>query len=39
MRRRFASINDLPIKPEERLYHWPLGRRPDDHPGLSQLGL
>jgi uncharacterized protein len=39
MRRRFASINDLPIKPEQRLYHWPLGRRPDDHPGLSELGL
>ena len=39
MRRRFASINDLPIKPEQRLYHWPLGRRPDDHPGLSDLGL
>jgi uncharacterized protein len=39
MRRRFASINDLPIKPDERLYHWPLGRRPDDHPGLSELGL
>ena len=39
MRRRFASINDLPIKPDERLYHWPLGRRPDDHPGLSALGL
>ncbi len=39
MRRRFASINDLPIAPDERLYHWPLGRRPDDHPGLSDLGL
>ncbi len=39
MRRRFASINDLPIKPSERLYHWPLGRRPDDHPGLSALGV
>ncbi|QBR03722.1 DUF1348 family protein [Paraburkholderia pallida] len=36
---RHASINDLPIKPEDRLYHWPLGRRPDDHPGLSELGL
>jgi nuclear transport factor 2 (NTF2) superfamily protein len=36
---RHASINDLPIKPETRLYHWPLGRRPDDHPGLSELGL
>lgn len=39
MRRRHASINDLPIRPEERKYHWPLGRRPDDHPGLSDLGL
>ena len=39
MRRRFASINDLPIQPEQRLYHWPLGRRPDEHPGLSALGL
>lgn len=39
MRRRHASINDLPIRPAERLYHWPLGRRPDDHPGLSELGL
>jgi nuclear transport factor 2 (NTF2) superfamily protein len=39
MRRRFASINDLPIKESERKYHWPLGRRPDDHPSLSQLGL
>ena len=36
---RHASINDLPIKPAERQYHWPLGRRPDDHPGLSALGL
>ena len=39
MRRRFASINDLPISGAERKYHWPLGRRPDDHPGLSDLGL
>ncbi|MEW7991005.1 MAG: nuclear transport factor 2 family protein [Candidatus Thiodiazotropha sp.] len=39
MQRRFASINDLPIKASERLYHWPLGRRPDDHPGLTELGL
>ena len=39
MRLRFASINDLPIKQAERKYHWPLGRRPDDHPGLSELGL
>lgn len=39
MRVRHASINDLPITQEERKYHWPLGRRPDDHPGLSDLGL
>lgn len=39
MIRRYASINDLPIREEERKYHWPLGRRPDDHPGLSALGL
>lgn len=39
MQRRFASINDLPIKAEQCLFHWPLGRRPDDHPSLSQLGL
>jgi len=39
MRRRFASINDLPIKAAERLFHWPPGRRPDDHPGLSEIGL
>lgn len=39
MQRRFASINDLPIQPEERRFHWPQGRRPDDHPGLSDLGL
>jgi hypothetical protein len=39
MMRRIASINDLPIKVAERKYHWPLGRRPDDHPGLSDLGL
>lgn len=39
MHRRIASINDYPIKAEERKYHWPLGRRPDDHPGLSDLGL
>lgn len=36
---RHASINDKPIKAEERKFHWPLGRRPDDHPGLSELGL
>src|SRR3974390_1779027 len=34
MQRRFASINDLPIRVAERKFHWPLGRRPDDHPGL-----
>lgn len=39
MRRRIASINDLPIAESERKYHWPLGRRPDDHPGLSDLDL
>jgi nuclear transport factor 2 (NTF2) superfamily protein len=39
MRRRLASINDLPIKESERQYGWPLGRRPDEHPGLSDLGL
>ena len=39
MRRRFASINDLAIVEEDRLYHWPQGRRPDDHPGLTELGL
>jgi uncharacterized protein len=39
MRRRIASINDLPIAEGERKYHWPLGRRPDDHPGLSEFGL
>jgi nuclear transport factor 2 (NTF2) superfamily protein len=39
MRRRIASINDLPIAEADRLFHWPLGRRPDDHPGLSDLGL
>ncbi|TPJ82746.1 nuclear transport factor 2 family protein [Mesorhizobium sp. B2-6-2] len=39
MRRRVASINDLSITERERKYHWPLGRRPDDHPGLSELGL
>jgi nuclear transport factor 2 (NTF2) superfamily protein len=36
---RHASINDLPIRPEQRLFHWPLGRRPDEHPGLSELRL
>ncbi len=39
MRRRYASINDLPILASERAFHWPLGRRPDDHPGLSELGF
>jgi uncharacterized protein len=39
MRRRIASINDLPIRQSDRKYHWPLGRRPDDHPTLSELGL
>lgn len=39
MRRRIASINDLPIKEAERKYRWPLGRRPDNHPNLSDLGL
>ncbi|MFE4955581.1 DUF1348 family protein [Streptomyces sp. NPDC056653] len=36
---RHACINDLPIKETDRTYDWPLGRRPDDHPGLSDLGL
>lgn len=39
MASRFASINDLPISESDRKYHWPLGRRPDDHPGLSELGF
>ena len=39
MAQRYASINDLPIQETERLFHWPLGRRPEDHPGLSELGL
>ena len=39
MAERHASINDLPISEAERLFHWPQGRRPDDHPGLSELGL
>jgi nuclear transport factor 2 (NTF2) superfamily protein len=39
MRRRIASINDVRIAESNRLYHWPQGRRPDDHPGLSDLGL
>ena len=36
---RYASINDLPIKEADRRFFWPLGRRPDDHPGLSELGM
>ena len=36
---RHASINDVPIAPADRLFHWPQGPRPEDHPGLSQLGL
>ncbi|WP_313066803.1 nuclear transport factor 2 family protein [Achromobacter animicus] len=36
---RYACINDMPIKEADRKFHWPLGRRPDDHPGLSELGL
>ena len=39
MRRRIASINDLSIEESGRKYRWPLGRRPDEHPGLSALGL
>jgi uncharacterized protein len=39
MKRRHASINDLPIKEQDRLYRWPLGPRPEGHPGLSELGL
>jgi nuclear transport factor 2 (NTF2) superfamily protein len=39
MHRRHASINDLEIDESQRLYHWPLGKRPGDHPGLSDLGL
>lgn len=39
MTHRYASINDLPIKNGERRFFWPLGRRPDSHPGLSELGL
>jgi hypothetical protein len=39
MKARHASINDLAITEAERLYRWPQGRRPDDHPGLSELGL
>ena len=39
MKRRIASINDLPITETDRKFHWPLGRRPDEHPGLTELGL
>ena len=39
MQRRYACINDLPIKESDRKFHWPPGRRPDEHPGLSDLGL
>jgi len=39
MRRRISSINDLPIKETDRRFRWPIGRRPDDHSGLSDLGL
>ena len=39
MQRRFASINDLPITGDDRKFFWPLGRRPDDYPGLNALGL
>ncbi len=39
MKRRIASINDLPIAETDRKFHWPLGRRPDEHPGLTNMGL
>lgn len=39
MERRYACINDLPVAESDRKFHWPQGRRPDDHPGLSHLGL
>ena len=39
MQKRYASINDLAIDASQRLFYWPQGRRPDDHPGLSELGL
>jgi len=39
MAERHASINDVPIREQDRLFHWPLGPRPQDHPGLSELGL
>jgi nuclear transport factor 2 (NTF2) superfamily protein len=39
MQTRIASINDLAIRAEQRLFHWPQGPRPDGHPGLTELGL
>ncbi|PPF34641.1 nuclear transport factor 2 family protein [Pseudoclavibacter sp. AY1H1] len=39
MRRRLAAINDVPIDEADRLFHWPLGPRPSDHPGLTELGI
>jgi len=39
MQRRFANLNDMPIKESERKFFWPQGRRPDDHPGLSEFGF
>lgn len=39
MQRRIASINEHPIRAEDRRFHWPLGRRPDDHPSLTALGF
>jgi nuclear transport factor 2 (NTF2) superfamily protein len=39
MHHRYACINDLPINEADRKYHWPLGQRPEGHPGLSDLGL
>ena len=39
MKKRHASINDLQIEDSQRLFHWPIGRRPDEHPGLTKLGL
>jgi hypothetical protein len=39
MVRRYASINDLEIAEADRKFHWPIGRRPDDHPSLSDLDL
>jgi len=39
MTRRFASISDLPLSEQDRFFHWPLDRRPDDHTDLTELGL